>query len=297
MYTVFKCIVLALIVQITLTRTVLSFTAPPACISPHRRTPSSSSHRRIKPLPNCPPPRAQASSASTSNKTGDKTSMAAAASFGLAAYLRRIGLDLATRTPSLAVLTSIMSAQSRAIAFENLDVVQKKIIQISPADVEQKLVKEGRGGYCFEQNQLLASALQSLGFHVFPMLCRVRWNKAPDEQTTWTHIALGVNLGGEGSTDGGPARTYLADVGFAGTNSIAPVLLGSDEPQALPEGLFRTVRNGIGDTTLQWQIKDSWRDLYVSTAFHPARTDVHGATAPPSASTSSSQNMRAAMRL
>jgi hypothetical protein len=126
-------------------------------------------------------------------------------SFGLSAYLRRIGLELSAqaRIPSYATLAAIMDAQSRAIPFENLDVVQRKIIDISPAGVEQKLVSRGRGGYCFEQNQLLASALLSVGFDVSPMLCRVRWNKAADEQTTFTHVALSVKLGQD---------TYLADV-------------------------------------------------------------------------------------
>eukprot|EP00802_Teleaulax_amphioxeia_P015436 Tamp_15526.p1 GENE.Tamp_15526~~Tamp_15526.p1 ORF type:complete len:352 (+),score=75.89 Tamp_15526:313-1368(+) len=191
--------------------------------------------------------------------------VAAASSFGLAAYLRRIGLELAAhaQAPSLATLTAVMAAQSRAIPFENLDVVLHKKIAISPSAVEEKLVGSGRGGYCFEQNQLLASALQCLGFNVSPMLCRVRWNKAPDEQTTFTHVALAVKVGGNGSADGGMPRTYLADVGFAGTNSIAPVLLGTSEPQQMPEGLFRTMKDDGGYTTLQWQIKDSWRDLYM----------------------------------
>lgn len=175
--------------------------------------------------------------------------MASFPPFDLAAYLRRIGLEggeyvnTQRNRPSYRTLTEVMAAQSRAIPFENIDVVLGQTIAISPSEVEQKLVGSGRGGYCFEQNQLLASALLTLGYDVVPMLCRVRWNKKPDEHTTFTHVALAVKLGGEGSADGGTARTYLADVGFAGTNSIAPVLLGSDEIQALPEGLFRTVSN------------------------------------------------------
>lgn len=136
------------------------------------------------------------------------------ASFGIPAYLQRIGLELSApaRIPCYSTLVKIMEAQSRTIPFENLDVVQRKIIAISPAEVEEKLVSKGRGGYCFEQNQLLASALLSIGFDVSPMLCRVRWNKADEEQTTFTHVALSVKLGGQGSADGGPIRTYLADV-------------------------------------------------------------------------------------
>jgi len=183
-------------------------------------------------------------------------------SFGLAAYLRRIGLELSAqaRAPSYSTLATIMDHHSRAIPFENLDVVQRKVIAIDPVAVQQKLVSGGRGGYCFEQNQLLASGLQSLGFEVSPMLCRVRWNKAADEDTTFTHVALAVSLG---------EKTYLADVGFAGTNSIAPVLLGSEEPQALPEGNFRTIRDQ-GYTTLQLQVKQEWRSLYVSRGLHDA---------------------------
>jgi hypothetical protein len=182
----------------------------------------------LAPQARTPPPALNTRHAGTIGRTALRDSsqaMAASRSFGLAAYLRRIGLDdLAAnaRAPSLDTLTTVMGAQSRAIPFENLDVVLNKKIAISPSAVEQKLVESGRGGYCFELNQLLASALMALGFTVTPMLCRVRWNKAQDEQTTFTHVALAVKLGGQGSADGGP-RTYLADVGFAGTNSIAPV--------------------------------------------------------------------------
>jgi arylamine N-acetyltransferase len=38
-----------------------------------------------------------------------------------------------------------MEGQSRAIPFENLDVVQRKVISMAPADVERKLVAEERG--------------------------------------------------------------------------------------------------------------------------------------------------------
>ena len=47
-------------------------------------------------------------------------------------------------------------------------------------------------------NGLLGMALEAVGFAVAPLLCKVRWNKAPDEETTFTHTALRVTLpGGE----------------------------------------------------------------------------------------------------
>ena len=47
---------------------------------------------------------------------------------------------------------------------------------------------------CFQMNGLLGMALEALGMQVARLLCKVRWNKAPDEETTFTHIALRVTL-------------------------------------------------------------------------------------------------------
>ena len=178
--------------------------------------------------------------------------------FPLSAYLARIGVNgvKSTLKANLPTLALVMASQSRAIAFENLSVVQRETISIDPADIIDKLIDCGRGGYCFEQNLLLQDALREIGFEVVPLLCRVRWNKTADQETPFTHMALKVKL-----DDG---RKYLADVGFAGTNSIAPLQLGKDsEPQQQPEGLFRTITDSAGFSTLQWEIKGDWRALYM----------------------------------
>jgi hypothetical protein len=68
----------------------------------------------------------------------------------LSAYLQRIGVkELTLPKNNLETLTRLMDGQSRAIPFENLDVVQRKTISMTPADVEAKLVGQERGGYCF----------------------------------------------------------------------------------------------------------------------------------------------------
>lgn len=177
----------------------------------------------------------------------------------LEAYFERIGVgwrpEGVVRT-DLAGLSLIMEAHSRAIAFENVDVVVGKTISMTPDDVEAKLVHARRGGYCFEQNTLLRLALEAIGFSVTPILCRVRWNKPDDSDgpnTAFTHMALKVSL------DQGD---YLADVGFAGTNSMSPVALGSAEPQALPEGQFRVVEGRPGYMALEILSKGEWRALY-----------------------------------
>ena len=47
--------------------------------------------------------------------------------FDLPAYLQRIGLESPVQ-PDLATLTAVMAHHSRSIAFENLDVVLRKVV-------------------------------------------------------------------------------------------------------------------------------------------------------------------------
>lgn len=182
--------------------------------------------------------------------------------FNLDNYLKRVGLsdDLAIQQDRQ-TLATVMEAQSRSIAFENCDVVLGKLISMEPVDVQAKLVDNKRGGYCFEQNTLLKLALEEMGFDVTPLLCRVRWGKPDDSKepnTGFTHLALQVTTEKDG--------LFLADVGFAGTNSVEPVRLDgeeSDKPQQLPEGQFHVVPSKHKDfKVLELLVKGEWRPLY-----------------------------------
>src|ERR1700728_2562286 len=85
------------------------------------------------------------------------------------AYLERIGLGAADAP----TWQTIHRAHATTIPFENLDSHRGIPISLEQADLEQKLVSNQRGGYCFEHNLLLASALEHLGLRVEPMLARV----------------------------------------------------------------------------------------------------------------------------
>ena len=183
-----------------------------------------------------------------------------AAGFPLAAYLTRVGLSasLASATPTADLLAILMAAQSRALPFENLDVVLRRPISTHIADVSAKMLgTPRRGGYCFEHNTLLSAALGTLGYVVEPLLCRVRWNKRPDEATAFTHVALRVAVP--------RGEAYLVDVGFAGTNSIMPVPFGPPSSHVLPEGTFRVLDGATvtGYSTLQMEVRGEFRDLYM----------------------------------
>eukprot|EP00980_Cylindrotheca_fusiformis_P029788 scaffold23850_cov117-Cylindrotheca_fusiformis.AAC.4 len=175
-------------------------------------------------------------------------------------YLSRVGLT-SLQPPfktNRETLAQVMSAHCQSIAFENIDVVQKKTISMEPDDVEKKLVDDKRGGYCFETNTLLKMVLEDMGYSsVKPILCRVRWGKPTTDEpnATFTHLILQV------ATDDG---TFLADVGFGGTNSIEPVKMDiGTEPQELPEGRFHIVPcKHQGYYALELLVKDEWRPLY-----------------------------------
>ena len=114
-----------------------------------------------------------------------------------------------------------------------------------------------------EINRLFAAALKALGFgHVTQLLCRVRINREEDDHTPSTHLTQTVTIG---------STRYLCDVGFAGTQSIAPVVLGRDgHPQVLPEGRFRTTSQPGAYTMLERERNGKWDPLYKFRKDEPA---------------------------
>jgi N-hydroxyarylamine O-acetyltransferase len=119
------------------------------------------------------------------------------------AYLDRIGLEKKPET-DLAGLTLLHRAHLYAIPFENLDIHLDRPLSLDPDDLFEKLVARRRGGFCYEQNLLLATVLRSMGLSVDLMQAQVR---APDGSLgePFDHMILRVHL---------PEGLVLADVGF-----------------------------------------------------------------------------------
>lgn len=169
----------------------------------------------------------------------------------LDAYLGRIG-HASDRTPTLEVLRDVVWHHSTTIAFENLDPFLGREVRLDLASLEKKLVQERRGGYCFEHNGLLWTALTALGFEVSGLAARVLWTAGPDAITPRGHMLLRVEL------DDGP---HLVDVGFGGLTPTGVLRLEPDVEQATPHEPFRIVDRGR-DLDLQAKIGDEWRTTY-----------------------------------
>lgn len=171
--------------------------------------------------------------------------------FDLAAYVRRIAYH-GPRSASLGVLADIVACHTAIIPFENIDVFLGRPIPIDATSVAVKLVQSGRGGYCFEQNTLLLSALTALGFSASPRLARVVRGLAADAGTPRTHMMLSVDL---------PEGAYLADVGFGNLTPTAPLALARDDAQATRHEPFR-IRRLEGEHLVEVQIGRVWQALY-----------------------------------
>jgi len=177
--------------------------------------------------------------------------MPASHSVNLDAYFYRIGYT-GPRTPALETLHAITAHHAAAIPFENLDVLLGRGINVEPHAVEQKLVHDRRGGYCFEQNHLMLLVLQTLGFDAAPLSARVRWQRPRDFIPPRTHLFVRVKLGEE---------TWITDVGIGGVSLTAAIRFQCDNEQSTPHELRRIVcENGL--FFHQVRFGDEWQDIY-----------------------------------
>ena len=177
--------------------------------------------------------------------------MSATPTLDLAAYFARIGYT-GPREPTLAALRALQLKHMMAIPTENLDVLLGRHISIEPVAIEQKLVRDHRGGYCFEQNSLFRDVLRSLGFTATPLLARVRWQVPADFSTGLTHMVLQVDIEG---------RSWLADVGMGGVGPTGPLSLDTDVVQSTPHEPRRFIKRA---DKLVHQLRSGvdWLDVY-----------------------------------
>jgi N-hydroxyarylamine O-acetyltransferase len=171
--------------------------------------------------------------------------------FDLDAYLTRVGYS-GSPTATFDTLAAIHLLHAQAIPFENLNPFLRWPVRLDQASLQQKLVRDGRGGYCFEQNLLLSHALRTIGFRVTWLAARVLWNAPADSITARSHMLLLVDLAG---------RSYVADVGFGGLTLTAPLRLETDLEQATPHESFRLMELG-GGFVLQANVNGAWNTLY-----------------------------------
>jgi N-hydroxyarylamine O-acetyltransferase len=166
-------------------------------------------------------------------------------SIDIDAYCRRIQWS-GDRAPGFDTLAALLLAHTEHIPFENLDVLLGRPVRLDLDSLQDKLVRAGRGGYCFEHATLFAAVLETLGFTVNRHAARVVLF-APRTEVPRDHMFLTVTLGG---------ATFVVDPGFGPFAPRFPVPL---------------VEAGAGDRATHWMTRENglWA-LHVTRDDQPA---------------------------
>jgi N-hydroxyarylamine O-acetyltransferase len=174
------------------------------------------------------------------------------AELDLDAYFARIGYG-GSGAPSAETLIALHGLHPAAIAFENLDPLMSKPVRLDVPTLHDKLVVNGRGGYCYEHNTLFQAVLEALGFSVSTLAARVQWRLRPAAPTPPRyHMVLRIALSDE---------SYIADVGFGRMTLTAPLRLRPNVEQPTRHAPYRFAPVD-GEYQLQARIAGTWEPIY-----------------------------------
>lgn len=165
------------------------------------------------------------------------------------AYLQRIGYS-GSREVSLETLRGLHSAHVFSIPFENLDIHLGKGISLEPDAIFDKLVRNRRGGYCYEMNGLFSAVLLALGFDLTRLQGRIMFGYT--EVRPRSHQVSLINLDGQ---------QWIADVGYGGRGLLEPIPLIPDVEVRQYTESFRLLEDPFYGYILQSIIEGEWQNL------------------------------------
>ncbi|MFF4607265.1 arylamine N-acetyltransferase [Streptomyces sp. NPDC001339] len=173
----------------------------------------------------------------------------------LDAYLDRIGYE-GDRAPTLEALRGLQRAHVTSIPFENLDPLLGVPIALHVDAVQDKLVRERRGGYCYEHVTLFAAALERLGFEFTGVHGRV--TEGAGRLRPATHAMLAVTAADDD-------RLWLSDVGF-GRGPLAPIPVIHGAELSVEGWDFTMERRSSALGSHEWWLHErgpqGWQDRY-----------------------------------
>jgi N-hydroxyarylamine O-acetyltransferase len=167
-------------------------------------------------------------------------------------YLQRLGFA-APPAPTLETLRQLQWRHTGVFPFENLATITGAPVLIDLPSIEEKVLLGGRGGYCYELNQLFFALLLELGFDARAISGRVVMNQPEGSWTARTHRLTLVTL---------DDVRYITDVGFGGMVPTAPLLLDTEAEQPTPHEPYRIEKQADG-YMLQANVAGEWRSMYL----------------------------------
>jgi N-hydroxyarylamine O-acetyltransferase len=178
-----------------------------------------------------------------------KDSRTEARDVDIEAYLARIGYR-GSLAPTAETLRQLHLAHLLTVPFENLSIHYGEPIVLDDAALFDKVVRQRRGGFCYELNGLFAALLRALGFNV-AMLSAGVMNSAAEVSSAFDHMALLVQLD----------ERWLADVGF-GDLFREPLLLDRRAEQVQGEDAYRLDSHGDHCILMRRDGQGTWSGQY-----------------------------------
>jgi N-hydroxyarylamine O-acetyltransferase len=169
----------------------------------------------------------------------------------LAAYFRRIGFEEQPQC-SFECLQRLHYLHSVSLPFENFNPLLRIPIALDQHSLVNKMVKQKRGGYCFEHNLLFGGVLSALGFEVTCLAARVMWQVPEEVIMPRDHQLLLVNFGED---------LYIADVGFGGNTLTSALSLNTSGKQSTSHEPFKITEDGDA-YLLHIQVNKGWGPMY-----------------------------------
>jgi len=173
-----------------------------------------------------------------------------------AAYLARIEYQ-GPVAPTVKTLRALHLAHLLAVPFENLDIHLGRPIVLDEGRLFDKIVRQRRGGFCYELNGLFAALLRELTFEVTMLAAQFpRADDAPAPEED--HLVLLVRAADS-------HEPLLADVG-AGRASFAEPLLTTTtaaQPRPASGASFRFIPEGDRHRLQRREPGGEWEPEYL----------------------------------
>lgn len=170
----------------------------------------------------------------------------------VAAYLDRIGYHGAAN-PTAETLSALQFAHLCAVPYENLDILAGVPLSLEQEKLYEKIVLRGRGGFCFELNELFGWLLRQLGYEVVDYFARFLWQEPSIPKRR--HHVLAV-------TPPGSDERWLCDVGVGSGSPNYPLRIEYGREQRQGQARYRLDMDGFLGWVVKTYKQDAWRPLF-----------------------------------
>ena len=173
-------------------------------------------------------------------------------------WLRSLDRIGETRSePTLETLRRLQRRAMRALPFENLDIHLGRVIDLDLSSLYEKVLRNRRGGFCYELNECFYQCLSAMGYEVDRMEARVelRGPGSPFDHQ-WTLVRLN-------------GSRWMTDIGM-GDSAVSPLDLDDPEPQTDGRSWFRVQEaNGYVEVLRQLEVDEWTKILTLNLNPHP----------------------------